>query len=461
MAGSGYTVGTTTAVTGTILNDDSSVPSVTLTVAPAAVLENGASNIVYTFTRVGSTANSLTVNYSVGGTATFNNDYSQTGATDFNATNGTITFDAGSSTKTLTIDPTGDTISENDETVSLQLAAGTGYTVGTAVARTGTIKNDDRFVRNTQIVINDGSKATPYPSTINVAGLSGTITSLKVTLRNINHTWPDDIDILLVGPTGAKTILMSDVGGFSDVSNLSLTFSSTASQLLSDSGLLTAGTYLPTNVGSGDTFAAPAPAGPYDASFAPFNSTNPNGAWKLYVVDDALQDIGTIANGWSLEVATASSSLVFDNQDGATAPSVGSGNDVVTGGSGNDLLTGKEGADLFLYATESAFNSGTFGQDTLTDFTVGTDKIVLGKATFPTLTSAAGGGLNGTDFAVVASDNLVESNNALVVYSSATGNLFYNQNGAETGLGSGAAFVTLSGQPKLTATDFLVLAVKG
>ncbi|WP_346304849.1 S8 family serine peptidase, partial [Microcystis sp. M38BS1] len=50
---------------------------------------------------------------------------------------------AGSSTATVTVDPTADTTVENDETVALTLATGTGYTIGTTTAVTGTITGDD------------------------------------------------------------------------------------------------------------------------------------------------------------------------------------------------------------------------------------------------------------------------------------------------------------------------------
>ena len=40
--------------------------------------EDGAGNLVYTFTRNGVTTGALTVNFSIGGTATFNTDYTQT-----------------------------------------------------------------------------------------------------------------------------------------------------------------------------------------------------------------------------------------------------------------------------------------------------------------------------------------------------------------------------------------------
>ncbi|MCZ8365589.1 MAG: right-handed parallel beta-helix repeat-containing protein [Microcystis sp. LE19-251.1A] len=140
-SGTGYTVGTTTAVTGTITNDD--FPSITLAVSPSSVNEDGTTNLVYTFTRTGSTTSALTANYTVGGTATFSTDYTQTGAATFTSTTGTVNFAANSSTATVTVDPTADTTVENNETVALTLASGTGYTVGTATAVTGTITNDD------------------------------------------------------------------------------------------------------------------------------------------------------------------------------------------------------------------------------------------------------------------------------------------------------------------------------
>jgi ELWxxDGT repeat protein len=137
-AGSGYTVGTTTAVTGTITNDDVAPPSITLAVASASITEDGAANLIYTFTRTGPTTSALTVNYGITGTADAT-DY--TGATP--GAGKTITFALGSATAALTIDPTADTSIEADEAVALTLAAGTGYSIGTTAAVVGTILNDD------------------------------------------------------------------------------------------------------------------------------------------------------------------------------------------------------------------------------------------------------------------------------------------------------------------------------
>ena len=54
------------------------------------------------------------------------------------------------------------------------------------------------------------------------------------------------------------------------------------------------------------------PAQFYSASLSVFNNTNPNGTWSLFVVDDAAQDSGTIAAGWTLEF-TVSQFFNFNN----------------------------------------------------------------------------------------------------------------------------------------------------
>ncbi|WP_353852217.1 Calx-beta domain-containing protein, partial [Microcystis sp. LE19-59.1C] len=97
------------------------LPSITLAVSPSSVTEDGTTNLVYTFTRTGSTTSALTANYTVGGTAT--------NGTDYTSIPTSVTFAAGSSTATVTVDPTADTTVESDETVILTLASGTGYTV--------------------------------------------------------------------------------------------------------------------------------------------------------------------------------------------------------------------------------------------------------------------------------------------------------------------------------------------
>jgi subtilisin-like proprotein convertase family protein len=153
--------------------------------------------------------------------------------------------------------------------------------------------------------------ANPYPSTISVSGLTGTITNISVAINGYEHTFPDDVDVLLVGPagTGAQSVvLMSDVGGGDDITGVNLVIQD-GSPAMPDSTLLTSGTYGPTNYGTGDAFAAPAPAGPHGATFASLGliggpASAANGTWSLYVVDDASLDVGAFTGGWSITFTT-------------------------------------------------------------------------------------------------------------------------------------------------------------
>jgi hypothetical protein len=150
-------------------------PSITLAVSPSSVLEDGTTNLIYTFTRTGATTNPLTINYGITGTAN-SGDY--TGATP--GTGKTITFAAGASTTTLTIDPIADTTVENNETVALTLVSGTGYTVGTTTAVTGTIINDDstfNYNNSTYLLTNLGTWQQAQAQAQSVGGNLVTINS--------------------------------------------------------------------------------------------------------------------------------------------------------------------------------------------------------------------------------------------------------------------------------------------
>ena len=160
-AGSAYRT-SSGVVTGTILNDDPTGPTVdptrptvTLVASPNAVAEDGVPNLVYTFTRTGPTTSALTVNFAAardGGTAPSITEYtssfqsngsSTTGSLSFTSGTGSIVIKAGASSATFTIDPTADSTVENDESVRLTLSANSNYNVGTQGAVSATILNDD------------------------------------------------------------------------------------------------------------------------------------------------------------------------------------------------------------------------------------------------------------------------------------------------------------------------------
>lgn len=207
------------------------------------------------------------------------------------------------------------------------------------------------FTSGTLINVPQGQPATtsgiggPYPSTINVAGLTGNKV-ITVELTDVAHEWGADVDILLVGPGGQKMIILSDAFNADNaaVNRGNVILKDSAAAVAPPAVIFAAGTYRPTNHTAGDTFGAPAPAAPYEspapigvATFASvFGSSGAamNGAWSLYVVDDAASDVGTIA-GWKLTfeandfacdpdggpVANSDARADFDN-DGRTDISV-------------------------------------------------------------------------------------------------------------------------------------------
>ena len=143
--------------------------------------------------------------------------------------------------------------------------------------------------------------------------------------------------------------------------------------------------------------------------------------------------------------------------DGNDILSGGTGEDVLDGGKGSDILTGEQGGDQFLFKTNSKFKSGDIGIDTIADFEHDIDKIVLDKTTFNSLSSKAGNGFStNTEFAIVKTDEAADRSKAEIVYNSTNGNLFYNPNGVVSGSSGGGLFAVLTGNPKLTASDFVL-----
>jgi hypothetical protein len=185
------------------------------------------------------------------------------------------------------------------------------------------IADQTTAVNTTAIMIPDSGVGTPYPSVINVSGMGGTISNLTVTLSNLTHVNASDVDVLLVGPTGQKLVLMSDAGS-GNADNVTLTLSDAAAAALPASGLVS-GTFRPTNLSDpspgGDNLPASAPPGPYAAALSIFNGTGANGAWSLYVFDDGPGGLGSIAGGWSLTISTTGAAVESSNSV-AVAPEI-------------------------------------------------------------------------------------------------------------------------------------------
>jgi hypothetical protein len=176
-------------------------------------------------------------------------------------------------------------------------------------------------------------------SEITVTGLGNSITPVSgsfsvpndvtVTVFGLSETKISDVDLVLVGPTGAALVLMGNCGTASG-GPLTLLFDDQASSLLPQSSVIDSGSYMPTQFGSVGSFPSPGPGTAYNSpavfgtsSFdQTFAFTNPNGNWWLYAMDPDTGDTGEISNGWELQVTAvpepASVSLVLVAAAGLT-----------------------------------------------------------------------------------------------------------------------------------------------
>lgn len=138
--------------------------------------------------------------------------------------------------------------------------------------------------------------------------MPGSIISVSILLNALSADRLEDIDAVLISPSGASFVFMSDVGG-PNAFSMGLSFDDTAATSI--------GTSLPTGLhkpsardeGSNDRFdttvctglGTPIHAAPSgSATFASqFGGLNPNGTWRLCIADDQAGPIGA-TNGISI-----------------------------------------------------------------------------------------------------------------------------------------------------------------
>jgi hypothetical protein len=323
------------------VSDFTSTPTtVNLAVAPTSVTEDGTTNLVYSFTRTGPTTNALTVNYSIAGTADAT-DY--TGATP--ETGKTITFAAGSATATLTINPTADTTIEANETVALTLATGTGYTIGTTTAVTGTITNDD------------------LPS-INLSPNGQTAVEGLTSPQNLSYTVS-----LSSSSTQTITVQYSTANGTALAGS---DYTATTGTLTFNPGVTNKTISIPILNNS-------------------VNEANETFTVKLTSPTNAiLGGTATVTNTITDTLSASTTTTLAANVEnllltGTTAiyGTGNAGNNVITGNSAANTLDGKAGIDTLTGGTGTDTFVFQFGQslvansDRITDFAIGTDKIDL------------------------------------------------------------------------------------
>lgn len=160
------------------------------------------------------------------------------------------------------------------------------------------------FCNNNPIVIPAFGQSNPYPSSVVVTGRPGTVVRVEVQIDGFYHGFPDDVEIMLIGPDGTAVLLMNDCGGGGANQivppGVTLVFSDTGAVLPDNGPTITSGTYKPTSYGTA-LLPSPAPPAPHSTSLADFIGKPCNGTWQLLVNDDHGQDSGKI-NGWCLHL---------------------------------------------------------------------------------------------------------------------------------------------------------------
>ncbi|QYG91867.1 DUF4214 domain-containing protein [Iamia sp. SCSIO 61187] len=292
----------------------------------------GGGTAAVTLSRVSGDDGEVGVTFTTGtGTATAGLDYT--------AVSQTVTFADGDTSETVNVPIVDDPSVEGiDELIPISISAPTGgATLGTPTS--GQIRLQDNDARGNAFTITTPASGSlgasdPYPSNIVVGGASGVVTDVDVELNDVSHTHIRDLDVLLVAPNGATTMLMQDVGPNTPVSALELTFSDEAAGGIGQAGLAS-GTYRPSQFDDeiAEALPAPAPAGPWGTDLAALDGTSPNGTWSLYVHDDAGGDVGDIGGGWSLtlETATASAGGPYSSAEGAAVTLSGATTPALTG----------------------------------------------------------------------------------------------------------------------------------
>jgi fibronectin-binding autotransporter adhesin len=219
-----------------------------------------------------------------------------------------------------------------------------------------------------------GSPANQYPSEIVVPSLTGSLSSLSLTLQGVTSTDLGGIDVLLVSPAGVgqKAFVamnaIDDVNGDTSISasGTAFTLTDTGSGFPSSGALSNNGAYKPfastLNVGLFPGPASQTLSGPpsVSASNAPenvgtatfgsiFDGVSPSGTWQLFVVGSGF-GTSMSATGWCVNLTTSGGAVTttgvtsFDNTTDTSSNPMFTGNSItftaMVASGGNPVTSG-------------------------------------------------------------------------------------------------------------------------
>jgi beta-glucanase (GH16 family)/Ca2+-binding RTX toxin-like protein len=297
--------------------------------------DSGVTPYTYTVVRTGDTSGASTVVWSVAGSGANPAD-----AADFQGgvlPQGTLSFAAGETTKTITVDVAGDTTVEPDQTFTVSLSNPGNAQVSGGTA-TGVIQNDD------------GGSSSPTlslsPATVSQAEGDAGTTAFTFTVTRAGST------------NGASTVAWSVAGS-----------------------------------GAAPVDAADFQGGTLPSGTLTFQTTETSKTITVNIAGDSVvepdeQFTVTLSNATGATLGTASATGAVLNDDGGSTGGGGagqtltetSGNQALAGGAGADTLTAIHGGDTLTGAGGAdhfVFQALPWSPSEVTDFASGTDKIDL------------------------------------------------------------------------------------
>ena len=363
--GATFAGGVPPEATLTIVNSD---PPPSISIAdPAPIVEGNTgttTNLPFVLTLSEISSDPVTVNFFFGfGNATPGEDFDDSAAPGFS--NGTLTFAAGETSKTIDVPVIGDAVNEFDESLSVSLFGATNAMIADQVAF-GSITNDDNL---DPIAGNRTIVRAPGDGGINIE------------LSSIASSPDGDTLSFLIGtPPTSGTASINDNGTPADASDDRITYTPTGLALADDTftyqasdafGGSAVGTVVMETRGTGMT---PSPFDPTKTDLlvtatpgvdaVRIQRTKTRGEVRL-VVNGV--DQGTFSPTGRVIIAGGDGDDVIDARGLTTGVEIfaGAGDDVIKAGRGADLLHGGEGDDTLRAGERRDVLIGGEGADTL------------------------------------------------------------------------------------------------
>jgi Ca2+-binding RTX toxin-like protein len=386
--GSSYNIiATVTSANGSLTATDTS--SAELTIGAPAILgtlsaalttngaeDNGADGTisatptVFTFTRTPATgvlaANlpELIASYTLGGTSLGGVDYAYPAGYNPITGKGTVTFAAGATTATLTLNTINNSIVNGSRSLNAYLVKPSDYTLATI------------YSAGALLVDNDGAAApvslpvVSINSTSLVEGIAGTTSTatLKLTL---SQTYSQDVSV--------NWTTKSSPGG--SLPNATATAGTDYVAASGTAVILANSTGANVNITINGDGTLEASENFYvqltEATNATLSPTNATGTITILNNDASGQLIDNSASTTNSTITGTTFADTLIGGSGNNNISGGAGNDLLRGGMGADTLTGGTGSDTFEYTSFAQSTRGSATQDYIVSFDLGSDRIKL------------------------------------------------------------------------------------